>query len=68
MKKIVSASTDTMERKARNILRKAQDLLDEMDVAPSELIRYNDLSDLYDELIETIPALSFAIKSGSLEY
>ena len=55
------------DKKAQKILKLAQALLDEMDSADTELLENNDLMPLYDELIDAIPALSFAINSKSLD-
>ena len=55
------------DKKAQKILKPAQALLDEMDSADTELLENNDLMPLYDELIDVIPALSFAINSKSLD-
>lgn len=35
---------------------------------PELFLQYNDLMDLYDELIETIPAFQIAVKSKKLEF
>ena len=55
------------DKKAQKILKLAQALLDEMDSADTELLENNDLMPLYDELIDAIPTLSFAINSKSLD-
>ena len=72
MKKFVvaagSADKDVIYKKAERILKSAKDLLDYMEDTPSGFLDNNDLGDLYEELIETIPAFQIAIRSKSLEY
>ena len=70
MKKVIKASIerDQAYKHANIILRKAQDLLDALDNTPSGFVDSNDLADLYQSLIDDIPALSFAISSGIIEY
>ena len=72
MKRIISAaqysSADSMERKAQKILKASQDLLDMLEDTPDGFLENNDLGDLYDELIETIPAFAMIVRSKSLEY
>lgn len=69
MKRVVKASmaNDRAYRNARTILKKAQELLDAMENTPSGFLDANDLGDLYECLINDIPALSFAIESGIIE-
>ena len=66
---IVKASTaeDRAYSKARGILKAMQDLFDRLEDTPSGFVDANDLGPLYEELVDAIPALSFAIKSDSLE-
>lgn len=71
MKKVIKASTSTYEmadRRARKILTAAKALLDVMDESPDRFIESNDLAPLYEELIDTIPALSMMIENDGLEY
>lgn len=63
-----SASYELSYRKAEKILKASKTLLDLMDSSPEGLLENNDLMPLYDELIETIPALDLMIKTGKLEY
>ena len=72
MKKMVKASAGDDKaiamQKARLIKTKAQELLDAMEMTPEGFLEANDLMQLYDELIDTIPALDFAINSDGIEY
>lgn len=76
MKKVISASEykaispeyKAMERKARAILEASKNLLDIMEEAPDELLRYNDLMPLHDELIDTVHYLSTVLSGHNLEY
>jgi len=72
MKKMIKASAADDKaiamQKARVIKTKAQELLDVMENTPEGFLDANDLMQLYDELIDTLPALDFAINSGEIEY
>lgn len=70
MKKVVKASVsyEAAHRKAEKILKESKLLLDLLESTPESFLENNDLMSLYDELIETIPALDFMIKTDGLEY
>ena len=71
MKRVVKASSaDYAKAKsdADKILKAAKNLLDIMDATDEDFIQQNDLGDLYDCLIEDIPALQVAIRSNNLFY
>lgn len=68
MKRIVTAASDERAyRRAERILKLAKELLDAMEDTSSGFVDNNDLGDLYEELIETIPAFQMAIRSKQLE-
>lgn len=68
MKRVIKAASerDKLIASAEKIFKTAQQLLDLMDDADEAFLENNDLMPLYEELIETLPALSMAIKSDSL--
>ena len=71
MKRYVAAAykdADLMHRKAEKILKASKDLLDMLEETPEDFLEKNDLMDLYDVLIETIPAFQMAVKSKGLEF
>lgn len=71
MKKIVRASSQEYLKAvthAKTIKKYGQLLLDAMENTPSGFLDANDLGPLYEELIEVLPSLDFAINSGSVEY
>lgn len=68
MKRVVTASADEKTyRRAERILKLSKELLDAMEDTPSGFIDNNDLGDLYEELIDVIPAFQLAIRSKSLD-
>ena len=71
MKRIIECNAVTKDKAYRDgerILRAAKELLDIMDSTSSDIISNNDLLSLYDELVETIPALQVALRSKTLEF
>lgn len=71
MKRVIvkaASDSDKMYNKANKILSAAKNLLDLMEDTPSGFLDNNDLGSLYEELVETIPAFQFAIRSKDLEY
>ena len=71
MKKMIKSSSDEYakaENHAKTIKKYGQLLLDAMENTPSGFLDANDLGPLYEELIEVLPSLDFAIKSESVEY
>lgn len=70
MKRYVAASADSAKvyAKAEKILKASKELLDMMEDTPELFLQYNDLMDLYDELIETIPAFQMAVRSKTLQF
>lgn len=70
MKKVVKASAtyEMAHRRASKILRAAQTLLDLMDETPGNFVEDNDLGPLYQELIDTIPALSMSLEEGNIYF
>lgn len=70
MKKMIKSSSIVQEAamdSARKILSNSKKLLDIMDSSPTEFLAANDLMPLYDELIEVIPALDLAVKTGTVD-
>jgi len=65
MKKVIKASTSI--NKAKVVLKKAKELMDFLDETPAGFLEEYDLVQLYEELVETIPGLSFAINSDSYD-
>lgn len=71
MKKMIKSSSDgyvEAMKHAKTIKKYGQLLLDAMENTPSGFLDANDLGPLYEELIEVLPSLDFAINSGSVEY
>lgn len=70
MRKFVVASSEStkMYAKAEKILKASKELLDMLEDTPEDFLQNNDLIDLYDELIEVIPAFQMAVKSKDLEF
>lgn len=69
MKKVIKATSIAQEqalKHARKILTCGKQLFDLLEESPEGLIESADLNTLYDELVETLPALDFAIKSGQI--
>lgn len=67
MKKMTRVVAATNTDKARKILKAGKDLLNLLEETPEGFLKDNDLQQLYDELIEVLPALDFAINDGSIE-
>lgn len=70
MRQFVVASSEStkMYAKAEKILKASKELLDMMEDTPSGFLDNNDLGDLYEELIETIPAFQMTVRSKKLEF
>lgn len=69
MRKIIRAAyTDESKAytKAKRIQQAASNLLDIMEDTPSGFLDNNDLGPLYEELLETIQTLDYAIESHKL--
>lgn len=70
MKRVIKAASiaqnEALDR-ARKIKVKAQELFDIMEDSPSGFLDANDLGVLYDELIDVLPGLDFAIKSNTVD-
>ena len=65
---VVAASAAQREAnaKADKIYRAMQTLFNLLEDTPDGFVDENDLSDLYDALLEDLPALKYAINSGSV--
>ena len=70
MKRLViaaSAAQRESTERAKKIYRTMQTLFNMLEDAPDGFVDKNDLSDLYDALLEDLPALNYAINSGMVE-
>ena len=70
MKRVVitaSAAQRESTERAKKIYRAMQTLFNLLEDAPDGFVDKNDLSDLYDALLEDLPALNYAINSGMIE-
>lgn len=66
MKRIIKSASIAEEeflKYSRKIYSKSKELLDAIESAPDNVVEECDISDLYETLIEDIPAIAFAIKS-----
>lgn len=66
MKRIIKSASIAEEeflKYSRKIYSKSKELLDAIESAPDNVVEECDISDLYEALIEDIPAIAFAIKS-----
>lgn len=71
MKKMIRAASADQDRAmecARKIYSKSKELFDVLEDTPSGFLDANDLGPLYEELLDVIPAIAFAIKSRTVEY
>lgn len=66
MKRIIKSTSIAEEeflKSSKKIYRLAKDLLNAIEEAPSDVVEECDINDLYEVLIEDIPAVAFVIKS-----
>lgn len=63
MKKITISASIDKSSKGEKILKAAKNLLDLLEDTEEDFLEDNDLMDLYDELIETIPAFQMSIRT-----
>ena len=63
MIKSASIADEEFNKHGNKILTKAKELLNAIEDAPEHVVEECDINDLYEVLIEDLPAISFAVKS-----
>lgn len=71
MRKVIKASSVAQEEalnRARKIKARASELFDLLEDAPEGFVDNNGLGILYDELLEVLPLLTYAINGKTIEF